>query len=136
MKTSIARLWLTGQDTLLFGQPLAQMSGILTALRIVGPFRITAFVLAVAALFGRGALRSFISALEELLSLPDLLDPPDVAGALGLRQGEPADDAEPPPRGIRGVIGWIRRIRPTSATRSASSRRRNRSLTARAVWSA
>ena len=43
MRTGIADLWLTGQDTLLCGQPLAQMSGIFTALRIVGPFRLTAF---------------------------------------------------------------------------------------------
>ena len=44
MRTSICGLWLTGQDTLLCGQPLAQMSGIFTALRVAGPFRLTAFV--------------------------------------------------------------------------------------------
>jgi len=44
MKTGIRNLWLTGQDTLLCGQPLAQMSGIFTALRIIGPFRFSAFL--------------------------------------------------------------------------------------------
>lgn len=44
MRTRVRGLWLTGQDTLCAGQPLAQMSGILTALRIVGPFRLAAFV--------------------------------------------------------------------------------------------
>ena len=31
MRTRVSGLWLTGQDTLCAGQPLAQMSGILTA---------------------------------------------------------------------------------------------------------
>lgn len=43
MRTGVNGLWLTGQDTLCCGQPLAQLSGVLTALRIVGPFRLTAF---------------------------------------------------------------------------------------------
>ncbi|GBG33050.1 All-trans-retinol 13,14-reductase [Hondaea fermentalgiana] len=36
MKSPIDGLWLTGEDTLLCGQPLAQLSGILTTFRIVG----------------------------------------------------------------------------------------------------
>jgi len=44
MKTAVRGLWLTGQDTLMCGQVLAQMAGVLTALRVVGPFRLTAFV--------------------------------------------------------------------------------------------
>jgi all-trans-retinol 13,14-reductase len=36
MRTPISGLWLTGQDTLLCGVPLAQMSGVITGLRIGG----------------------------------------------------------------------------------------------------
>jgi all-trans-retinol 13,14-reductase len=34
MRTTIGGLWLTGQDVLMCGQPLAQLSGIITALRV------------------------------------------------------------------------------------------------------
>ena len=30
-------LWLTGQDALMIGVPLAQLAGLLTALRVLGP---------------------------------------------------------------------------------------------------
>jgi len=36
MKTPISGLYLTGQDTVLCGQPIVQMAGIITALRISG----------------------------------------------------------------------------------------------------
>jgi len=36
MKSEIGGLWLTGQDTLLCGQPLVQIAGIITALRVCG----------------------------------------------------------------------------------------------------
>lgn len=45
MRTPVPGLWLTGQDTLLCGVPLAQAAGLVTAMRIVGPFRSTVFVL-------------------------------------------------------------------------------------------
>lgn len=38
MKTPIDGLWMTGQDTLLVGVPLAQAAGLMTALRIAGPW--------------------------------------------------------------------------------------------------
>ena len=38
MKSPIEGLWLTGQDTLLCGQPLVQIAGIITALRVCGLF--------------------------------------------------------------------------------------------------
>merc|ERR1712084_139128 len=45
MKTPVPRLWMTGQDTLLIGVPLAQAAGLITAMRIVGPVRSAKFVL-------------------------------------------------------------------------------------------
>lgn len=36
METQIQGLWLTGQDTLLCGQPLVQIAGVITALRMSG----------------------------------------------------------------------------------------------------
>lgn len=45
MRTPVPGLWLTGQDTLLCGVPLAQAAGLITAMRIAGPFRSTVFVL-------------------------------------------------------------------------------------------
>jgi len=39
MRTRVSGLWLTGQDVLMCGQPLAQLSGIITAVRICGPLR-------------------------------------------------------------------------------------------------
>ena len=47
MKTPIEGLWLTGEDALLCGQPLAQLSGILTSWRIVGLFGSIRFVLGI-----------------------------------------------------------------------------------------
>ncbi len=47
MKTPINGLWLTGEDALLCGQPLAQLSGILTSWRIVGFFGSFSFVLGI-----------------------------------------------------------------------------------------
>lgn len=41
MRSTIGGLWLTGQDVLMCGQPLAQLSGIITALRVAGPLRAT-----------------------------------------------------------------------------------------------
>ena len=57
MKTPINGLWLTGEDALLCGQPLAQLSGILTSWRIVGLRKTFQFVLwiihlAISDLFG------------------------------------------------------------------------------------
>eukprot|EP00455_Lapot_gusevi_P056682 TRINITY_DN9484_c0_g1_i1.p1 TRINITY_DN9484_c0_g1~~TRINITY_DN9484_c0_g1_i1.p1 ORF type:complete len:617 (-),score=87.31 TRINITY_DN9484_c0_g1_i1:11-1861(-) len=37
MRTRIPGLWMTGQDTLICGQPLVQLAGLITALRILGP---------------------------------------------------------------------------------------------------
>ena len=37
MRTTVPGLWITGQDTLLCGVPLAQAAGLMTALRIAGP---------------------------------------------------------------------------------------------------
>jgi len=39
MRTYIPGLWLTGQDTLVCGQPICQLAGIITALRILGPLQ-------------------------------------------------------------------------------------------------
>jgi all-trans-retinol 13,14-reductase len=44
MKTVIPGLWMTGQDTLMIGVPLAQAAGLVTALRIVGPAKAFLFV--------------------------------------------------------------------------------------------
>jgi all-trans-retinol 13,14-reductase len=38
MKSRVPGLWLTGQDTIICGIPLAQSSGLITAARILGPF--------------------------------------------------------------------------------------------------
>jgi hypothetical protein len=43
-ESPVRGLWLTGQDTLLCGQPLAQVAGIVTALRLLGPVRAGAFI--------------------------------------------------------------------------------------------
>lgn len=48
MRTRLPGLWLTGQDVLCCGQPLAQASGIITALRVAGPLRATGLVLRLA----------------------------------------------------------------------------------------
>jgi len=45
MRTPVPGLWMTGQDTLLCGVPLAQAAGLLTAMRIAGPLQSTRFVL-------------------------------------------------------------------------------------------
>jgi len=37
MKTPVPGLWMTGQDTLLCGVPMAQAAGLIAALRIAGP---------------------------------------------------------------------------------------------------
>lgn len=37
MKTKVQGLWLTGQDSLICGQPIVQAAGLLTAMRIAGP---------------------------------------------------------------------------------------------------
>merc|ERR1711918_306319 len=37
MKTPVPSLWLTGQDSLMIGVPLAQAAGLITAFRIAGP---------------------------------------------------------------------------------------------------
>jgi all-trans-retinol 13,14-reductase len=39
MKTPVQNLWLTGQDALMIGVPLAQGAGLITAVRIGGPLR-------------------------------------------------------------------------------------------------
>jgi len=44
MKTVIPGLWMTGQDTLMIGVPLAQAAGLVTAIRIAGPARALFFV--------------------------------------------------------------------------------------------
>lgn len=44
MKTPVPNLWMTGQDTLVCGVPLAQASGLITALRIAGPFGAAKFM--------------------------------------------------------------------------------------------
>eukprot|EP00927_Polykrikos_kofoidii_P009752 TRINITY_DN14084_c0_g1_i1.p1 TRINITY_DN14084_c0_g1~~TRINITY_DN14084_c0_g1_i1.p1 ORF type:complete len:706 (+),score=96.79 TRINITY_DN14084_c0_g1_i1:49-2166(+) len=44
MRTVVPGLWMTGQDTLLCGVPLAQASGLITAMRIAGPLRSARFV--------------------------------------------------------------------------------------------
>lgn len=44
MKTSIPNLWITGQDTILCGVPIAQAAGLITALRVAGPFGAAKFV--------------------------------------------------------------------------------------------
>jgi hypothetical protein len=45
MKTPVDGLWMTGQDTLLVGVPLAQAAGLMTALRIAGPLASIKFLL-------------------------------------------------------------------------------------------
>eukprot|EP00565_Helicotheca_tamesis_P004048 CAMPEP_0185733370 /NCGR_PEP_ID=MMETSP1171-20130828/19297_1 /TAXON_ID=374046 /ORGANISM="Helicotheca tamensis, Strain CCMP826" /LENGTH=711 /DNA_ID=CAMNT_0028403089 /DNA_START=109 /DNA_END=2244 /DNA_ORIENTATION=- len=44
MKTSIPDLWITGQDTILCGVPLAQAAGLITAIRVAGPVGAARFV--------------------------------------------------------------------------------------------
>lgn len=44
MRTRVPGLWMTGQDTLLIGVPLAQAAGLITAMRIAGPVRSAWFV--------------------------------------------------------------------------------------------
>lgn len=44
MKTAVPGLWMTGQDTLMIGVPLAQAAGLITAMRIAGPARALWFV--------------------------------------------------------------------------------------------
>jgi len=44
MRTPVPGLWITGQDTLMCGVPIAQASGLLTAIRIVGPLRASWFM--------------------------------------------------------------------------------------------
>eukprot|EP00658_Telonema_sp_P-2_P055991 TRINITY_DN44497_c0_g1_i2.p1 TRINITY_DN44497_c0_g1~~TRINITY_DN44497_c0_g1_i2.p1 ORF type:complete len:482 (+),score=90.59 TRINITY_DN44497_c0_g1_i2:238-1683(+) len=43
-ETCVEGLWMTGQDTLICGQPLVQMSGVITALRVMGPIYTTRFL--------------------------------------------------------------------------------------------
>jgi hypothetical protein len=38
-RTAIPGLWLTGQDTVTCGQPIAQASGLITAMRMLGLWR-------------------------------------------------------------------------------------------------
>lgn len=45
MRTRVPGLWMTGQDTLMCGVPLAQAAGLLTALRVAGPMHAALFVL-------------------------------------------------------------------------------------------
>jgi all-trans-retinol 13,14-reductase len=45
MKTPVPGLWITGQDSLLCGVPLAQAAGLITALRIAGPMGMARIVL-------------------------------------------------------------------------------------------
>lgn len=45
MRSAVPGLWMTGQDTLLIGVPLAQAAGLITAMRIAGPLRSAWFVL-------------------------------------------------------------------------------------------
>lgn len=45
MKTPVPRLWLTGQDALMIGVPIAQGAGLVTAIRIAGPLRGLSWVL-------------------------------------------------------------------------------------------
>lgn len=45
MRTPVPGLWMTGQDTLLCGVPLAQASGLICGMRIAGPARAALFVL-------------------------------------------------------------------------------------------
>jgi len=45
MQSPIKNLWLTGEDTLLCGVPMAQLSGLLTAFRVVGLRKTLRFVL-------------------------------------------------------------------------------------------
>merc|ERR1712187_152893 len=44
MKSKIPGLWMTGQDTMMIGVPLAQASGLITAMRIAGPWKSLIFV--------------------------------------------------------------------------------------------
>lgn len=44
MRTEIPGLWMTGQDTLLIGVPLAQAAGLMTAMRIAGPRKSAWFI--------------------------------------------------------------------------------------------
>lgn len=44
MKTVVPGLWMTGQDTLLIGVPLAQAAGLITAMRIAGPMKSAWFI--------------------------------------------------------------------------------------------
>jgi all-trans-retinol 13,14-reductase len=44
-RTPVPGLWLTGQDTLLCGVPLVQLSGLITALRVLGLAQGARFVL-------------------------------------------------------------------------------------------
>jgi len=50
MRTVVDGLWLTGQDALMCGVPLAQAAGLITAIRIAGPIHATFFVLKAATL--------------------------------------------------------------------------------------
>ena len=44
-RSPIPGLWLTGQDTVLCGVPLVQLSGLITALRVLGLVQGTRFIL-------------------------------------------------------------------------------------------
>jgi fatty acid desaturase len=44
MKTPVPNPWMTGQDALSCGVPLAQAAGLMTALRIAGPFGAAKFM--------------------------------------------------------------------------------------------
>merc|ERR1712032_627852 len=45
MRSAVPGLWLTGQDTLLIGVPLAQAAGLITAMRIAGPIGALKFII-------------------------------------------------------------------------------------------
>jgi len=44
MKSQIPGLWMTGQDTMMIGVPLAQASGLITGMRIAGPWKSLIFI--------------------------------------------------------------------------------------------
>merc|ERR1712100_14326 len=44
MKTPVPGLWMTGQDSLMIGVPLAQAAGLITGMRIAGPAKALLFV--------------------------------------------------------------------------------------------